>query len=139
LRRQLVQHDARRRGPVADLVGADAGDLEDAATHAREGDLGAGQEVVECHGLGRTDPDRVARGPVDEVLDRRVGDQPAPADHDEVLGGKCHLAHQVRRHEHRAAVGGQALHQPADPQDAFRVQAVDRLVEDEHARIPQQR
>ena len=45
----------------------------------------------------------------DEIVDARVGDQPAAADHDQVVGGQRHLAHQVRRDEHRATLGGEAL------------------------------
>ena len=57
----------------------------------------------------------------------------------EVVGGGLHLAHQVRGDEHRAALGGQRLHQVADPQDALGVQPVDRLVEHQHLRVAQQR
>ena len=35
--------------------------------------------------------------------------QPAAADHDEVVGGQRHLAHQVGGDEDRAALGRQAL------------------------------
>ena len=41
--------------------------------------------------------------------------------------------------EDRAALGGQALEQVADPADALRVEAVDRLVEDQRRRVAEQR
>jgi hypothetical protein len=63
----------------------------------------------------------------------------APPDHDQVVGGVLHLAHQVRGQEHRAALGGQVLQQGADPDDAVGVQPVDRLVQHDHGRIGQQR
>ncbi len=69
----------------------------------------------------------------------RVGDQPAAPDHDQVLGGQRHLAHQVRGDEHRAAFGGQLLEQVAHPLDALRVKAVDRLVEHHGVGIAEQR
>ena len=64
--------------------------------------------------------------------------RPAPDD-DQVVGGQRHLAHQVRGHEHRPALGGQRLQQVADPEDALRVEAVDRLVEDQGLRVAEQR
>ena len=63
----------------------------------------------------------------------------AAAEHDEVVGGQRHLAHQVRGEEHGAALGGQAAHEVADPQHALGVEAVDRLVEDERGRVAEQR
>ena len=62
-----------------------------------------------------------------------------PPDDDEMICGEGHLAHQVRGDEHRPALGGQAFEQVADPQHAFRVQSVDRLVEQDGRRIGQQR
>jgi len=41
--------------------------------------------------------------------------------------------------EHGPALGGQRLHQVPDPADPLRVQAVDRLVEDEDGRVAEQR
>jgi hypothetical protein len=55
-----------------------------------------------------------------------------------VLGGDRHLAHQVARHEHRPALGGEVLQERADPADAVRVQAVDRLVEHDDGRVAEQ-
>ena len=63
---------------------------------------------------------------------------PAPDD-DQVVGGLGHLAHQVRGHEHRPALGGQRLQQVADPADAVGIQAVDRLVQDDGLRVAEQR
>jgi hypothetical protein len=47
-----------------------------------------------------------------------------------MIGGECHLAHQMTGDEYRAAFGCQRLEQLADPVDAFGVEAVGRLVED---------
>src|SRR5690349_23129266 len=39
------------------------------------------------------------------------------AEHDEVVGGVLHLAHQMAGHEHRAALVGQCAQQLAHPAD----------------------
>ena len=47
--------------------------------------------------------------------------------------------HQVAGDEHGAALGGQLPGEGADPADALRVQAVDRLVEHDDRRVAEQR
>lgn len=74
----------------------------------------------------------------DELVDGRVGDQPSPADHDEVVGGERHLAHQVTRDEHGAALGCQRPQEVADPPYSFGVEAVDGLVEEQYPRVSEQ-
>ena len=63
----------------------------------------------------------------------------AAPDHDQVVGGQRHLAHQVRGDEDRATLGGEPLEQVADPLDALGVEAVHRLVEDQRRGIAEQR
>src|SRR5690606_19264049 len=63
--------------------------------------------------------------------DAGVGDEAAAADDDDVVGCGFHLAHEVAGEEDGAAFGGEALEEAADPADAFGVEAVDRLIEDE--------
>ena len=63
----------------------------------------------------------------------------ALADHQQVGGRQRHLGQQVRGHEHRPTLRGQALHERADPEDALRVEAVDRLVEQQDLRVAEQR
>jgi len=82
------------------------------------------------------------RGPghrVDHLLHRTGGEDATAADDQQLVGGLRHLAHQVRGEEHRAALLGQRPHQPAHPLHALRVQPVDRLVEDERARVTEHR
>ena len=62
------------------------------------------------------------------------GEQPSLADHDQVLGGQRHFAHQMAGDEDRPALGREGLHQIADPVDALGVQTVDRLVEHQDLR-----
>jgi hypothetical protein len=52
-----------------------------------------------------------------------------------VVGGDSHLVHQVTGHKDGAALGGELLHQVPDPQDAFGIEAVDRLVEEQDFRV----
>ena len=72
-------------------------------------------------------------------LGRHLGDQPPLADDDHLVGGERHLAHQVARDEHRAALAGQALQQVADPADPVGVEPVHRLVEEQHLGVTEQR
>jgi hypothetical protein len=55
-----------------------------------------------------------------------------------VVGGGLHLTHEVAGDHHGATFVGQASHQRADPVDALGVEAVDRLVEEQHLRVAQQ-
>ena len=97
--------------------------------------LEAGHECAEVIG---THDRLVAGGHLTELGGRHVGDQATPANDHEVLGHQFHLAHEVRRHEHGTTLFGQPLEQVADPQDALRVEAVDRLVEHHHFRVPEE-
>jgi hypothetical protein len=49
------------------------------------------------------------------------------------------FAHQVAGHEHRAALRGKRAHEAAQPDDPFWVHAVERLVEHQRRRVPEQR
>ena len=72
-----------------------------------------------------------------ELTDARLGDQGAPADHDQSLCGQRHLVDQVARHEHRSSLGGQVTEEEAGPTYAFGVETVDGLVEEQNSRIPE--
>jgi hypothetical protein len=86
----------------------------------------------------RADEDPAPEARLDELGHPLVPQQLALADHDQVISGNGHLAHEVTRYDHRAAVGGKVPHQPADPHDALGVQAVNRLVKHQYRRIPEQ-
>ena len=68
-----------------------------------------------------------------------LGDDPAVADHDQVVGDDLDLVQQVRGEQHGAAVVGVPAEQVAHPADAGRVEAVGRLVEDQHLGVADQR
>ena len=95
--RELVQHDPVGRRELTDLRRRQAADLELLRLGARHRDLIAECELPQARCLGRAHPDDAARRSSDELLDAHVGEQLAAADHDQVVGGQRHLAHQVAR------------------------------------------
>ena len=62
-----------------------------------------GQGLGQVGLLHGPDPDARGRVTVDELIGAGVGDDAAPTDHDQVIGGLRHLAHEMAREEHRAA------------------------------------
>ncbi len=50
-----------------------------------------------------------------------------------------HFTHQVAGYEDRAALRRQLLHQVPEPEDAVGIQAVNRLIEEQNLRVPQER
>jgi len=70
---------------------------------------------------------------------RDLRDEPATADDDQMLGDRGQFGDQVGGHEHRATLRGQVGQQAANPQDALRVETVDRFVEQQDLGVRQQR
>ena len=60
--------------------------------------------------------------------------RPFPDD-DDAVGDELHLAHEVAGDEDGAALVGEAAEQRADPPHPVEVEAVDRLVEEQHPRV----
>ncbi|MCF0087411.1 hypothetical protein B0E37_02474 [Streptomyces sp. MH192] len=89
--------------------------------------------------LGGADPGEVGGVGGDEVPHAHVGEELPAADDDEVVGGERHLAHQVGGDEDRTALRREGLHQVPHPEDAFGVEAVDRLVEEQHLGVAEER
>jgi hypothetical protein len=79
------------------------------------------------------------RGAGDQVGQRGLGPQAAARQHDHVVDCLRHLAEQVAGDEHGPALRRQFAEQAAEPADAIRVEPVERLVEDQHARVTEQR
>ena len=134
---QLVQCDAVGGGQVTDLFHRCFGDAQRVG-HLGGLDAGGRQNRGELRQLGRPHLHRGRGGLGDEVLGGGVGHQLAAADHQQVVGRHRHLREQVRRHEDGAALGGQALHEGPDPQDALGVETVDGLVEQQDLRVAEQ-
>ena len=65
--------------------------------------------------------------------------EPAAVEDHDPVGDLLHLVELVAGHEHGAALVGEVAQEAAQPADAVRVQAVGRLVQDEHARVAEQR
>ena len=63
----------------------------------------------------------------------------AAADEHHLVGDHLDLVQQVRGQQHGPAPGGEGAEQAAHPVDAGGVQAVDRLVEDQHGRVTHER
>lgn len=97
------------------------------------------QDVLEAFLLRRAEPDVTARVLLDEIGHRRVGQQLSLPDHDQMLGGERHFAHEVGRNEDRPPFRRKTLHEIPDPENSFRVQAVDGFVEHQDLRVTEQR
>ena len=78
-------------------------------------------------------------GAGEQLLARAVGDDPAVADDQQVVGDRLDLQQQVRGEQHGAAAVGEVAQQAAHPADALGVEAVGGLVEDQHLRVAEQR
>ena len=98
-----------------------------------------------CPAVQRLDERLVLDGPdvgaagLEQLLLGALGDDPALPDQDQVVGDLLHLVEQVGGEEHGAAACGVLPQQAAHPVDAGRVEAVGRLVEDQDARVAEQR
>src|SRR2546421_554549 len=76
---------------------------------------------------------------VDDLGDRTLPDEYAGRDDHDIVGQDLHLGEQVAGDQDGPTLGREALEEVAHPADALRVQAVGRLVEDEHLRVAEQR
>jgi hypothetical protein len=66
------------------------------------------------------------------------GEQMPMVDDDEAVGGEFHFAHEVAGEQHGASFGGEVAHEGAGPADAFGVETVEGLVEDEDVGVAEQ-
>ncbi len=144
VRRQLPEPYARVVREVADARQRQPGHAQRAVRLRHDLTAGLGEDAHQLlaqRGLGlrRAHPCEVRGVGRNEVLHAHVGEELSAPDHDQVLGGQRHLAHQVRRDEDGPPLGGQRLHQVAHPQDALGVQTVDGLVEQQHLRVTEER
>src|SRR5262249_38530520 len=128
---QFVQPDRVLEGQVPDPVRRQPLRHEDAGGTGHGGPASRGDEVGQQFRLGRPDSDRLDRVALDELGHGAIGDEPATADDQQVVGRVLHFRHKVAGHEDGAPFGGERLHEVADPQDPLGVQAVGRLVEHE--------
>ena len=99
-------------------------------------DAGGDEAVVERLGVARTDQ---RPGRREQLGLAALGDDLAVADHDEVVGDHLDLAQQVRGEQHRAGAVGEVAQQLAHPEDPLGIEPVGGLVEDQDARLADQR
>ncbi len=121
-------------GDVADLIGRHPLDLE-VGLHRRDPGTVGRQRLGQLLLLRRADPRARLRILRDEVRGAQVGQELAATDDDQMFGGDGHLTHEVARHENGPPPRRQRLHELADPDDAFGVEAVHGLVEHHHLRV----
>ena len=74
-----------------------------------------------------------------DVRHPAVRAQPAAVEDQDFVDGLGDLGQHVAGEQDGAPLGGEAAQQVAQPADAGRIQAVGRLVKDEHPRVAQQR
>ncbi len=100
--------------------------------HVRGGERGGQPGAV-----GGVDDGRVL-GRVGEPLQRTLVHEAPLRDDEHRVDGLLHLGEQVRRDEDRAALAGELPEESAHPLDAFGVEPVRGLVENEHTGIAQE-
>ena len=124
-------HDQERPGGEQQPGAADGGELAELAADVRQhGRPPQFRAVVRLRNADSSAP--CGRADVAQ----RSGEPEFPrADDHHVIGGPGHLAQLVAGDDDRASLRGQAAQRAAQPGDAARVQAVGRLVEDQHLGI----
>lgn len=95
----------------------------------------AGQGSGERRSLRRADCNHLPGEIPDELLGRCLGDQFSASDEDQLVCNLLHFAHEVAGNENRSSLRGPVLHELADPSDAFGIQSVHWLVQDEDLRV----
>ena len=141
LRRQLVERRSGEPRPMSPICAAvrprtSISPPGSASTTTSGPASSSRSRGAAASGRGRRLP-RSAGGRTSSMLMSAI--KPAAADHDQVIGGQRHLAHQVGRDEDRAALGCEPPQQVAHPVNPLRVEPVDRLVEHHRLRISDQR
>ncbi|MEI2731548.1 MAG: hypothetical protein V9G08_06020 [Dermatophilaceae bacterium] len=132
---QLAQFVDRQAGPQCHV--ADPGEV--GGTHRDRAALtgfpdqsGGGQRAPEGRGLAGP---HERRGFAAQLGDRPLGDPSTVGDDDDVVDDLLGLGQQMAGDEDRLAGGGQVSQEAAQPPDAFGIQAVGRLVEQDDARV----
>ena len=100
------------------------------------GQAGVGERLVQGD---RVEPAHDHAGRGEQLGHAALGDDLSAADDDELVGHRLDLAQQVRGEQDGARAVGEVAQQPAHPRDALGIEAVGRLVEDQHARVAEQR
>ena len=136
---ELVQDDARRR-PRSRRRGRSSCRRRAARRRRRPSTAMPSRASASCSvgGLRAAHAHRAAE-PRRQLVERRLGDEPAAVDDQHAVDGLRDLGQHVARHEHRPAARRERAQEVAQPAHALRVEPVGRLVEDEQLRLAEQR
>lgn len=133
-----VHRGARLRGDLGDLLGGDGADRQSPVRSALDVLVARfaqrTHELVRLVGLHQ-DP---AGSLGTQLVERTVVHRLTPADDHDLVDGLLDLTQQVTRDQHRPAARGEVPEEATQPRDALGVEAVRRLVEDQHLRVAQQ-
>jgi hypothetical protein len=140
---QLVQLHPGGEGAPPHLRGGQPGDGEPLGAGHLHRDAGPGQQLAQPAGVRAADEHgarAVGVRAVAQLRQRSLPHQSPGADDDRPVGGLLDLGQQVAADQDRASLlVREVAEEPAQPLDALGVQAVGRLVEDQHPRVAQQR
>ena len=125
---------------VPDLLGAQPPDLDHRCLHRIDTDVRARRPARPAAQPAASEPAPSAwTRPARTASTLMSAISSTSADHDQVLGGERHLAHQMRGDEYRPSLARQLLQQLPHPLDTLGVKSVHRLVEHHHVRVAEQR
>ena len=124
-----VTDDVDRHPADLDVIGRGSRDAHPRTAEQRDQSI----RVRRGHG------DHAGRRRRDELLHGRVGEDAALSDDQQVVGHQFHLAHQVRGQQDGASLRSELGEKGTDPLDPVQVEPVDGLVEDQDARVGEQR
>lgn len=96
------------------------------------------QQISQGGGGGRAHRDALPGATSGELREALRRDQLAAADDDQLVGGVLHLRHEMAGDEHRSALGSETPEQLTHPLHAFRVEAVERFVEEQYRGFAEQ-
>lgn len=97
------------------------------------------QQAAQLLAVRGPHPDAGPHARVDGLPHGRVGEQASPAEDDQVVGEGRRLGHQMAGDQDGAALPGEPAEQLPYPDDAFGVESVGRLVQQQHRGVAEKR
>ena len=126
-------------GEIAHRGGLGAGDHERPVGRRFDVEALTAQGAHQPLRAGAAHQHRASRRARDDLGERTLGHDLAAGDHDHGVGGLRHLGQHVARHQHGSSLCGVPAQVVAQPADALRIETVGGLVEDQDARLAEQR
>jgi hypothetical protein len=133
-----VEHDPVLGGELTDALDRPVLDGEDVRPRLGRLDAGRGQYLAQPICLRAPHPHTALRSRQD-LGKRRMRDQPPAVDDHDPVCELSHLGEDVAGDEDGPALLDEVAQKAAQPADALRVEAVGRLVEEQHVRVAEQR